>query len=185
MSAAGVGHLMETFRELLLSVAAHNPFWALLALALLPGIGFPVTPLLLVCGAWGAGVGIPVGILGLAMNTTWVYFTGHAAGPAWIERLPFSDRLPRQRAGGGAAWKITLFVRLLPGVPLFVQTLFLGALRVRFVSCLVVTTLYQAIWVVALVTAGVGILKQHTRVLLGAFFIVLFYMLLKYFFYRL
>ncbi len=169
---------MSGLSELFMQLAGHSPLWMLLALAILPGLGFPSIPLLLLCGAWGAALGIPLGIAGLAINSTWTYIIGRCVGLDWIHRLPFSHRLPRPRPI--KHWKIIAFVRLLPGIPLFVQNYFLGALRVDYPLYLALSTLFQTFWVIALVTAGVGIVRQHTFLVLIAFALIAVYALIKY-----
>ena len=169
---------MDGLNEFFLELAGHSPLWMLLALAILPGLGFPSIPLLLLLGVWGAGIGIPIGIAGLAINSTWTYFIGRMVGLEWIYRLPYSHRLPKRPAV--SHWKVITVVRMLPGIPLFVQNYFLGALRVSYPLYVGLTTLYQSLWVVALVTAGVGIVRQHAITVLIAFALAGAYALVKY-----
>ncbi len=169
---------MDALTEFFIELAGHSPLWMLLALAILPGLGFPSIPLLLLCGVWGAAIGIPIGIVGLAINSTWTYCIGRMVGLEWIYRLPYSHRLPKRPAV--SHWKVITVVRLLPGIPLFVQNYFLGALRVSYPLYVSLTTLYQSLWVVALVTAGVGIVRQHAITVIIAFTLVAVYALVKY-----
>lgn len=122
---------MEQGRNLLVA----NPVWLFVALVVLNGLPFPASLLFVMAGmVWGERpvVACGYGMAALALNQAWTYAL--AAGPA-------HQLVGRVLARCG--WKIPvlktenvtdtlLVMRLVPGIPLFVQNYVLGLLRVPY-----------------------------------------------------
>ncbi len=118
-------------------VRAEGAVVFFVAMAVLPLFGFPLAAFVLSAGAvfapsLGAGTVIACGVVALAFNASISYwFAGFAIRP-WMERLIVwlgykVPELPKDRE-----WEFNLVLRLVPGVPYFVQNYVLGLARVRF-----------------------------------------------------
>lgn len=140
----------ETFREWKRE-AGPVPFFA--ALAILPAIGVPTTPFYVLAGAT---FGIPVSLLGslaaLAFNLTLCY---------WISRGPFRylfekwlvktrRELPTLERHG--AWRLTLVIKFMPGVPPVLKHYFIVLAGVPFAiyfsASMVISGFYAAGFIV-------------------------------------
>lgn len=108
------------------------PAWVFFAaLSILPAVGFPVAPMLIVAGpVYGAVYGISLSSLALAVNMTFCYwlarFFGGRVRP-WLEKLGY--RVPQ--APRREEMRLTLLLRLC-GIPLFIQNYVLGLSGVRY-----------------------------------------------------
>jgi len=171
--------MMLEIREWLLQLEHLSPLWALLALAILPGIGFPVFPILIACSVWGAKVGMPIALIGLILNSSWTYLVGRYIPRETLERLPLYKRfkgLPPLRPTS-----FVLLIRLTPGLPLFLQNLLLGATKTPFPTYIIYTTLYQATWVILVVGAGNAYFKEQTILFTVLFVILCLWWMIRYF----
>lgn len=151
-------------REALLAwVREARPLPFFVAMALLPSIGVPFTPLFVLAGAtFGNAVGVIGSLLALAANLTLSYriaqgrLRPHLA--RWLQR--FDYEIPSYQAGGADALRFTLVTKLAPGIPGAVKTYGLGIAGVPFTlyfaSGMVVTGAYA----VALVIAGDSLLDH-------------------------
>lgn len=144
-------------------VREARPLPFFVAMALLPCIGVPFTPLFLLAGAtFGNSVGLLGSVVALAANLTISYriaqgrLRPHLA--RWLRR--FDYEIPNYQAGGRDAIRFTLLTKLTPGIPGVVKTYGLGIAGVPFtlyfVSGMVVTGAYA----VALVVAGDSLLDH-------------------------
>ena len=128
------------------------------AMAILPFFGVPLSPFILSAGALfaptlGAWLVIASGVAAIGFNIAVSYWFGAVALRPWMERLVawLGYRIPEVPAGGG--WRFVLLLRVVPGVPFFVQNYLLGLARVPFGSymliSLAVPTLHLSIAVFA------------------------------------
>ena len=155
----------------------RHPLWFFVALVILPGGPFPASVLFLMAGVvWREQplLACGYGLAALALNQAWTYAL--AAGPA-------HDVVARVLAGFG--WKMPvlktenvtdtlLVLRLVPGIPLFVQNYLLGLLRVPYGRYAWVSLLCNGPHVIGFVLAGVGIADGRWKVaLLGIAILVL------------
>lgn len=103
------------------AAAGPLPFFA--ALAVLPAIGFPTTPLFLLAGAaFGTVVGIVGTILSMTINLAMIYWLAGGYLRRMIEThllVRFRYTLPDLSRVG--AWRFTLLIKLAPGVPSFIK----------------------------------------------------------------
>jgi uncharacterized membrane protein YdjX (TVP38/TMEM64 family) len=164
---------------------AEHPLWLFVALVVLPGFPFPVSFLFIMAGlVWGENPLLACGyaLAALAANHAWTYAI--AAGPAHqlVGRV-------LTRCG----WKIpvlksesvmdtVLVLRLLPGMPLFVQNYVLGLLRVPYGRYAWMSLLCNGPYVVGFVLAGAGIADGRWKTaLLGIAILVLAVVLVRIF----
>lgn len=141
------------------------PFF--IAMAVLPAIGMPVTPLFLIVGAT---FDLPVALLGSALavaaNVTFCYFVGRSGLRRHLVRLfaRFDWELPNFEAKGDSTWAALRFatlVKLAPGVPSFVKNYGLGAARVPFGIFFAVAMTASAIYGVAGILFGDALFKHE------------------------
>lgn len=150
-----------SMKEPVLIWCRSHPIYLFAAIAILPGLGFPASPLLILAGAvWGSDLGSCfIAIAATALNMTWTYAA--AAGPArrLISRI-LGSRWDRWRdMDRRNLLKLTLLLRITPGVPLVIQNYTLGLLAVPFVSYLLISVPINGLFVTGFVLTGGAIFE--------------------------
>lgn len=157
--------------------AGPGPFF--MAMAVLPVVGFPLSPFTFVAGpvfgpTMGVGTVIACAILATVVNVALSYWVAaRALRPLMVRLLAWLGyALPVLSAGAG--WEIVVLVRLVPGLPFFAQSFLLGIARVPFGSYLLVSTLVPAGYITATVLTGDALMHGDRRMLAvgGAVFVV-------------
>jgi uncharacterized membrane protein YdjX (TVP38/TMEM64 family) len=154
---AFASHWVGVFRD-----GGAVPFFA--ALAVLPSVGFPLSVFLVTAGpVFGPTLGpwhvVAYATLAVSVNLAISYWIAARPLRAFAERLASRRGYRIPRAGGERAWKITLLVRIVPGLPFFFQNCLLGVARVPFGPYLLVSALVQFVYVVGAVLLGNGVLS--------------------------
>lgn len=182
--AAGAVAWQFNLRELLQAcldwVRAQGAGVFFAAMALLPLAAFPLAPFVLSAGpvfapTMGAGLVIACGIGALAVNVSLSYWFGAYGLRPWLERLivwlGYSvPVLPKNRA-----LEAILLLRVVPGVPFFLQNYLLGLARVPFALYLPLSVAMPAIHLTVAVLAGDALMKGDRTglfVALGLFLVV-------------
>lgn len=154
-----------------LRAAGPAPFFG--AMAVLPGLGFPLSAFLAVAGpvfgpTMGVGLVIACATAAIAVNVAWSYWAAaRVLRPVaqWIvRRLGYG--LPE--ISSGAAWSAILILRIVPGIPFFLQSLLLGLARVSFGPYLLVSVLVPAAYVIAMITLGDALIRGDRLAMAGA-----------------
>lgn len=154
-----------------------NP-WALIAvLATLPGLGFPISPVLILFGVvlaprYGMPATLALAISAHSLCTIWTYAL--AAGPLrglLTEYILRHRELPTMSEGN--ALRLGLILRLTPGIPYAVQNIVLGILGMRFRHYLLVSIPTTSIWTVGFVMTGGAIFKGHAGWAIGGIAILI------------
>ena len=133
------------------------PVVLFVALAVLPGLGFPSSALLVLAGAtWGSNwTSCAVALFATFLNMSWTYVV--AVGPAstLVARL-LGTRWDRWRSlGPKDRIRLAILIRVTPGVPLFVQNYVLGLLAVPFLPYILISVPLNGIFVIGFVlTSG-------------------------------
>lgn len=151
-------------REAVLAwVREARPLPFFVAMALLPCIGVPFTPLFLLAGAtFGNYVGLLGSAFALAANLIISYriaqgrLRPHLA--RWLRR--FDYEIPSYQAGGRDAIRFTLLTKLAPGIPGVVKTYGLGIAGVPFTLYFAAGMVVTGAYAVALVIAGDSLLEH-------------------------
>jgi uncharacterized membrane protein YdjX (TVP38/TMEM64 family) len=125
---------MEWLRETG-NVLGQRPLLLFLALVVLPGLPVPSSPLLFLAGVvWREQplFGCVFCLAAAALNMSWTYAL--AAGPGRRLAGCLAGRCGRNLPELSAVshWQALLLLRLMPGVPFFVQNYLLGYLRMPF-----------------------------------------------------
>jgi uncharacterized membrane protein YdjX (TVP38/TMEM64 family) len=142
------------------------PFF--IAMALLPAIGAPLTPLFLIAGAaFGVTVGLIGTALALAVNLTICYRIGRGRLRrrlvSWLER--FDYELPDYDASASRSIRSTIrfttLVKVTPGPPGFVKNYALGASRVPFGIFFAISMLTTGAYAAALIVLGESLFEHQ------------------------
>ena len=140
-----------------------NP-WSLIAvLATLPGLGFPISPVLVLFGVvlaprYGMPATLALAFAAQGLCTTWTYAL--AAGPlrGLLTGYVLRHReLPELTEGNTI--RLGLILRLTPGIPYALQNIVLGILGIRLRPYLLVSLPTTSLWTAGFVITGDGIFK--------------------------
>jgi uncharacterized membrane protein YdjX (TVP38/TMEM64 family) len=140
-----------------------NPWALIAALATLPGLGFPISPILILFGIvlaplYGMPAAVALAIATQSLCTIWTYAL--AAGPlrGLLTRYVLRHReLPNMSESN--ALRLGLILRLTPGIPYALQNIVLGILDMRFRPYLLVSIPTTGIWTAGFVITGGAIFK--------------------------
>jgi uncharacterized membrane protein YdjX (TVP38/TMEM64 family) len=164
---------MEAADTVVLGLREAGPQVFFVAMALLPAVGFPLSPFTLAAGpvfgpTLGAGWVIVWSLTAVVVNLLLTYWLANRALRPLVSRLLtyFEFHLPDNPAGG--AWQLAWIVRLTPGPPFWVQSYLLGLIRVPLVPYLIVSTFVMAGYIVALVCGGEAIANGSGRLAITA-----------------
>lgn len=152
-------NLMDEVARCLDWVRAEGAGVFFTAMAVLPFFGVPVSPFLLSAGALfaptlGPWTVIALGLAAMGFNIAVSYWFAAVALRPWMERIVgwLGYKIPQVPAGGG--WQFTMLLRLVPGVPFFVQNYLLGLARVPFGSYLGISLAVPTVHLSIAVFAG-------------------------------
>jgi uncharacterized membrane protein YdjX (TVP38/TMEM64 family) len=170
-------------KEQLIELCQAHPVLLFLAIAILPGIGFPASPLLIAAGiAWGGGLrACSLAISASAINMTWTYFLATGIGKPLLLRL-FGKRLQKWEAPQGKnLYLITAALRLTPGIPFFLQNYALGIMGIPFRPYILMSIPLSGIYMIGFVVSGGAILSGNiAQALAGMGLILLVTLLLRF-----
>lgn len=153
-----------------------DPLPFFLLMAMLPALGFPITPLFVLAGAmFGSVLGLSGSLLALAGNLLLCHWIAHSGLRPYLERLLARTRyrLPSFDGHRRSALQFTLLLRITPGVPLFIKNYLLGfsdiPLRLHFGVSMLLTGAYGA----GFVLLGESMLEHNlVEALIGAAILV-------------
>ena len=132
-----------------------------LMLAILPLIGFPVTPLFIIAGIrFGTGWAIPFCISALAVNLSLAYWVSTKPLHAFIQRIARKWDYDLPKVSDNNATKWVLVIRLC-GAPLAVQNYILGLSRVPFWPYIWVSLVTQSPVVIGIIIFGESFLTGN------------------------
>jgi uncharacterized membrane protein YdjX (TVP38/TMEM64 family) len=143
-----------------MSQARPLPYFA--AAALLTTIGMPITPIFIVAGAtFGVRIGLIGSLLALAASLAVTYWIALLLRP-WIESLlrRFDRELPDLGQARKSALRLTVMVKLTPGIPSFLKSYGLAVAGVPFPLFLGVSLLITGAYAAALVVLGESLLEH-------------------------
>lgn len=150
-----------TMKEPVLAWCRSNPIALFAAIAILPGLGFPASPLLIIAGAvWGSNLSSCfIAIAATALNMAWTYAA--AAGPARkvVGRILGTRWDKWRNMDRRNLLKLTLLLRITPGLPLALQNYILGLLAVPFLSYLLISIPINGLFVAGFVLTGGAIFE--------------------------
>ena len=168
---------MVEFSEL----AAQHPWVLFLAIAILPGLGAPNCPMLIVCGTvmapvLGIGGAALFAIAAVAVNILWTWWLA-AAYPlrSFLQERVRHGTVDRFQMGERSVLGITVLLHITPGVPLFIQNYFPGLHRLAYWKYLAVALPVQSVYTALIVVGSgeiFGALKRYSLTVLIAVLVV-------------
>jgi uncharacterized membrane protein YdjX (TVP38/TMEM64 family) len=155
-------------KEPVLNWCRSNPVALFAAIAILPGFGFPASPLLILAGAvWGSNPwACAISLLALILNICWTHLL--AAGPlrqriirllgsrlqVWLD-MPTNDLM-----------RVSCLLRVTPGVPLLVQNYAIGILGIPLRYSVLLAIPITGLYVCGFVLTGGAIFEGRIGVLI-------------------
>lgn len=144
--------------------AGPLPYFA--AMVVLPALGLPMTPLLIVAGAtFGAVVGLIGSLAALALHLSLCFWIARSGLRPRIARLlaRFDIGLPAFDGRRDRALRFILLVRLAPGVPAFAKNYLLGASGVPFGMFMAASMALGSVYAAGFVVLGESVLTRDAR----------------------
>ncbi len=128
-------------------------------LAVLPAFGMPISPFYVISAVYGIGFSLICTAVALSVNLTIVYWLGvgvfHPVIERFIRRTRYS--IPKVRPSNYA--KITLLVRITPGLPYFVQGYLLALGGIPFGIYFIVSIIVQICAAAAFIILGESVFQ--------------------------
>lgn len=155
-------HWQGLFEQGLNYLKAHP--WALLAtVAILPGLGFPISPLLFLVGIvlvprYGMPLTCALGILAQSVCTTWTYLLSSGPLRGLLRRI-VSRRRELPQLNDSNALRLGLILRITPGIPYALQNIVLGIVGMRLKPYLIVSIPITALWTIGFIVTGGAIFE--------------------------
>lgn len=161
-----IGYLVFTIwdREALtrwMNEASPVPFF--IAMAVLPLVGVPLTPFMIVAGAtFGIWVGLIGSLAAIAANLCLAYMIAHSKLRPRIVALfeRFDYDIPDFTVGGRAAWRFAAAIKVTPVLPAFAKAYVLAVTSVPFVIYFVVSLAITGAFAIGWIVLG-GSLFTH------------------------
>ena len=159
-----------------LSYLETHPWALVLAIAVLPGLGAPMSPLLILFGiVFGPTHGLPlaclIGISAQAVCTTWTYLL--ASGPL---RGLLSKYILRERKlptlTDRNALRLGLIMRITPGMPYAVQNVVLGIMGLKFKPYLLVSIPITSLYATGFIVTGGAIFQGSVGLVLSGILLI-------------
>lgn len=153
-----------------------NPIYLILAIAILPTFGIPVSFLYIVAGlAYGFILGLLYSIIGVTINTSLCYWLANSFMKEWIIQLLHKRGHKLIQIPPKEYTTMTLAVRLMPGIPLAAQSYLLGLAGVPFIRYALLTLPVEIFWATFFILPTKTFVAQKTQsfILVGVGIIVL------------
>lgn len=138
----------------------ENPWWLFAALVVLPGLPIPTSALLLLTGTvWtnNPAAGCLIALAGIGLNMSWTHWLSAGLGRSFVAKWLEATNVKLPVLPSGDHFRMTLVVRLTPGIPFFIQNYLLGFFGVPFRVYLPVSLLCNGFFTCAFVLGGAGI----------------------------
>ncbi len=151
-------------------MSAVSPVPFFLVMAVLPAIGAPLSPFMIVAGAmFGIWVGLIVSIAAIAISLCIGYAIAHSKLRPRIVSLfgRFGYKVPDFTAGGRSAWRFAAAIKLTPALPAFAKMYVLAVTAVPFPIFFGVSLAISGAFAVAWIVLGDSLLAHdmnHTTV---------------------
>ena len=151
---------LKDWLALLNEFLTKNPWTLFVAIVILPGFPFPLTPLLFTAGVVGRQQPVTaclLCLLALTLNLVWTYWLAAGPGRKMVENFLSSSSVKIPELPEGSHLKLILILKLTPGIPHFFQNYLLGFLRVPFLIYLPVSVACSGVIGSGVVLSGVGL----------------------------
>jgi uncharacterized membrane protein YdjX (TVP38/TMEM64 family) len=138
------------------------PFFV--AMAVLPALGVPMTPLFILAGVtFGRWLGLLGSLAALALNLTGCYWIARSGMRRWLVTVlsQVGYQLPDLTQKDKRARRFVVTVKVTPGVPGFLKTYALGAAGVPFALFFFWSMLISGVYAAGLVLIGDSLLEHR------------------------
>jgi len=135
-----------------------HPILLILVLATLPGIGCPLSPLLIIFGiVMGPRFGLPatcaMGITATSFCSIWTYAL--ASGPLRVFlKTHLLKKWDIPEFSDSSALRLGIIIRITPGIPYPVQNVALGVMGMRFKTYLLASLPAQSLYTIGFIVTG-------------------------------
>jgi uncharacterized membrane protein YdjX (TVP38/TMEM64 family) len=155
-------------KEPVLIWCRSHPIYLFAAIAILPGFGFPVAPLLILAGAvWGSNpFACGLALLAVIFNISWTHTLAAGWGRKIIMRVLGSRWDKWKLASGTHDWRLALILRITPGIPLCIQNYLLGLLNMPLWVSAAISIPTTGLYVCGFVLTGGAIFEGQAGLLL-------------------
>ncbi|MFP4069284.1 MAG: TVP38/TMEM64 family protein [Opitutales bacterium] len=171
---------LNYWRDLLLQIRdwlEANPGALVLCLVILPGLGFPISILLVLAGIvfvpeYGLLVACLIAIAAQSLCSLWAYYL--SAGPlrSWLIKYLLKDR-PLPQPNARDALRLGFIFRITPGIPYALQNIVLGVIGLDLKTYLLVSLPIQSIYTIGfVVTSGSLFQGKSGLAIAGAVFLI-------------
>lgn len=142
---------------------AENPVLLFFAIAVLPGFGFPASPLLILAGVvWGSNWHTcAITIAAVALNMSWTHWLSSGPARAIVSNLLGARWQKWENIHPDNLRRFTVLLRITPGLPFFLQNYILGLIGVPFLTYILISIPLNAIFVVGFVLTGGAIFEGN------------------------
>lgn len=171
---------IAAWKELLEEGRAYmeaHPWTLILALAILPGLGFPVSPLLILFGLvlgprYGVVTASIIGVAAHSLCSAWFYAL--AAGPlrTFLLRTVLKNR-PLPHITQSNALRLGFMIRITPGLPYPLQNVALGAMGMPFPTYMLVSVPTTSLYTVGFIVTGGAIFEGQTGLALTGIMLII------------
>jgi uncharacterized membrane protein YdjX (TVP38/TMEM64 family) len=169
--------------ELLLAFVRDKPIALFIAMATLPALPIPMSPMLLAVGAvfkpiWGGPLAFAYALAAVLVNMSWVWWVAAYPGRSVAEALlkKFDITLPKPDGKKGYI-PLLVFLRITPGFPLFLQNIILGFVKVPFVPYILISAALTSIYTFGFVILGGAIFQGQAGVAIAGVAVILLAMM--------
>jgi uncharacterized membrane protein YdjX (TVP38/TMEM64 family) len=147
---------MSEIKQWLAETGAQYPWAIFFAIAILPGLGFPSSVLLLLAGAvWGASwSSCAIAFVAVLINICWSHLAAAGPGKSLVARLLGERWLKWSEIPRTDFPKLACVLRVTPGIPLFVQNYLSGLLGIPLGLSLMIAAPVTGIYVCGFVLTG-------------------------------
>lgn len=165
----GLGYVMISIwdRDALVRwMSAIPPVPFCLAMAVLPAVGVPLSPFLLIAGAmFSIWVGLIVSLAAIAINLYIGYAIAHSKLRPHIESLfeRFGYKVPDFTTGGRSAWRFAAAIKLAPALPAFAKMYVLAVTAVPFPIYFGISFAISGAFAVAWIVLGDSLLAHDVN----------------------
>lgn len=143
-------------------------------MALLPAVGFPLSPFTLSAGSlFAPTMGLPLVLvvtwIALTINVLVTYVLARWLARPWLEKLVlrFGYRWPQ--VPSDEYWEVAILLRVTPGPPFFLQSAILGLAQVPVRVYVIVSVLVAGLYGTAFVVFGEALLAGKGRMVMLGF----------------
>lgn len=149
-----------------------HPMLLILMLATLPGIGFPISPLLILFGIvmgprYGLAATCAIGIAATSFCSIWTYAL--ASGPLrTFLKTYILKKWTLPELSDSSALRIGLIIRITPGIPYPIQNMALGVMGMRLRTYILASLPVQSLYTIGLIITGGALFEGQTGLAITA-----------------